>query len=71
MAPWGNALTVLLEKVFWNFFIDKMRVICLLKVGYHWLNKLAFAKQMMDKAYNRGVVPHQLPSLTIQKATGL
>ncbi len=33
LAGWGNGLTVLLEKVFGNIYIDKMRAICLLKAN--------------------------------------
>jgi hypothetical protein len=57
LACWGNGLTVLLEKVFWNIYIDKMRAICLLEVDYNWLNKFVFAKQMMDKAFQGGHRP--------------
>ena len=54
---WGNGLTVLLEKVFGNIFIDKMRAICLLEADYNWLNKLVFAKRMMKRAREEGIVP--------------
>ncbi len=51
LVRWGNGLTVLLEKVFGNIYIDKMWAICLLKVDYNWLNKFVFAKRMMDRAF--------------------
>ncbi len=57
LARWGNGLTVLLEKVFGNIYIDKMRAICLLKANYNWLNKLVFAKRMMDRAFREDIVP--------------
>ena len=57
LARWGNRLTVLLEKVFGNIYIDKMRAICLLEANYNWLNKFVFAKQMMDKAFQGDVIP--------------
>jgi hypothetical protein len=44
LAQWGQGLTVLLEKVFGNIYIDKMRAICLLETDYNWLNKYVFAK---------------------------
>ena len=47
LAIWGRGLAILLEKVFCNIFIDKMRVICLLEADYNLLNKLVFAKHMM------------------------
>ncbi len=57
LARWGNGLTVLLEKVFGNIFIDKMRAICLLEADYNWLNNFVFAKQMMDKAFQGDIIP--------------
>jgi len=57
LARWGNGLTVLLEKVFGNIYVDKMRAICLLEADYNWLNKYVFAKRMMDKAFQEDIVP--------------
>jgi hypothetical protein len=34
-----------------------MRAICLLEADFNWLNKLIFAKRMMDQAYDNGMVP--------------
>ncbi len=57
LACWGNGLTVLLEKVFGNIYIDKMQAICLLEANYNLLNKFVFAKQMMDKAFHGEIIP--------------
>lgn len=57
MERWGSALTVLLEKEFGNIYIEKMRAICLLEADFNWLNKLVFAKRMMDQAYDKGLIP--------------
>ncbi len=38
LARWGRGLTVLVEKVFGNIYINKMRAICLLEADYNWLN---------------------------------
>ena len=57
MERWGSALTVLLEKEFGNIYLEKMCAICLLEADFNWLNKLVFAKRMMDQAYDSGVVP--------------
>ncbi len=57
LARWGNGLMVLLEKVFGNIYIDKMWAICLLEANYNWLNKFVFAKQMMNKAFEGGIIP--------------
>ncbi len=57
LAQWGNGLTVLLEKVFGNIYIDKMRAICLLEADYNWLNKFVFAKQMIDRAFKEEIIP--------------
>lgn len=54
---WGSALTVLLEKEFGNIYLEKMRAICLLEADFNWLNKLIFAKRMMDQAYDANIVP--------------
>ncbi len=50
-------LTVILEKVFRNIYIDKMQAICLLEVNYNWLKKFVFAKQMMNKAFEGDIIP--------------
>ncbi len=34
-----------------------MRAICLLEADHNWLNKFMFAKQMMDKAFERDIIP--------------
>jgi hypothetical protein len=57
LERWGSALTVLLEKEFGNIYIKKMRAICLMEADFNWLNKLIFAKRMMDQAYDAGHVP--------------
>jgi hypothetical protein len=57
LVCWGNGLTVFFKKVFGNIYIDKMRAICLLEANYNWLNKVAFAKQMMDKAFQGDIIP--------------
>ncbi len=57
LARWGTGITVLLEKVPGNIHINKMRVICLFKADYNYLAKFVFAKQMMNKALDAGVVP--------------
>ena len=72
LAWWGNGLIVLLEKVFGNIFINKMRAICLLEADYNWLNKLVFATRMMDKAYDKGIVPaEQFARRGVQAAEGV
>ncbi len=57
LARWRNGLTILLEKVFGNIYVDKMWAICLLEADYNWLNKFIFAKQMMDKAFQGDIIP--------------
>jgi len=51
LKRWGTSLTILLEKIAGNIFIDKMRAIHLLEDDYNWMNKLLFAKRMMDLAH--------------------
>jgi hypothetical protein len=57
LACWGNRLTVLLEKVSGNIYIDKMWAICLLETNYILLNKFVLAKQTMDKAFQGDIIP--------------
>ena len=59
MDRWGQSLTVLLEKEFGNIYLDKMRAICLMEADFNWLNKLIFAKRMMDQAYDAGNIPQE------------
>jgi hypothetical protein len=56
LARWSNGLMVLLEKVFGNIYINKMRAICLLKADYNWLNKYVFSKCMMDRVFEEDIV---------------
>ena len=39
---WGFGVTVLLEKICDNNYIDRLRVICLSKADFNWWNKLVF-----------------------------
>jgi hypothetical protein len=59
LARRGRGLTVSLEKVFGNIYIDTMRVTCLLEADYNWLNKYAFTKRMMDRAFLEGIIPSE------------
>ena len=34
-----------------------MRAICLLEADYNWLNKLVFAKRMIRRAQEEGIIP--------------
>jgi hypothetical protein len=56
LACWSNGLTALLEKVFGNVYINKMRAICLIKADYNWLNKYVFSKRMLDRAFEEDIV---------------
>jgi hypothetical protein len=72
MERWGHSLTILLEKEFGNIYIDKMRAICLMEADFNWLNKLVFAKRMMDQAYDAGIVPvEQFARRGVQSAHGV
>ena len=57
LARWGTGITILLDKVPGNIYIDKMRAICLFEADFNYLNKFVFAKQMMGKALDAGIVP--------------
>ena len=72
LERWGAAITVLLEKEFGNIFVDKLRAICLLEADFNWLNKLVFARRMMDQAYASNQVPNeQFARRGVQAAHGV
>ena len=72
LERWGSGLTVLIEKEFGNIYLEKMRAIVLLEADMNWLNKLVFAKRMMDQAYDHGMVPNeQFARRGIQAAHGV
>jgi hypothetical protein len=56
LVRWSNCLMVLLEKVFGNIYINKMRAICLLEADYNWLNKYVFSKCMMDRTFKEDII---------------
>jgi hypothetical protein len=47
LARWGIELTVLLENIIGNNFVQKLGAICLLEADFNWINKILFAKQMI------------------------
>jgi hypothetical protein len=57
LAQWGVGLTVLMEKNRRNNLINKMHTICLLKVDFNWLNKLIYARRMMNSAFDENLIP--------------
>jgi hypothetical protein len=57
IARWGIGLTVLLEKIVGNNFVQKLRAICLLEADFNWINKIIFAKQMIGSALERNLIP--------------
>jgi hypothetical protein len=56
---WRNSITVLLEKVFGNRFIDKLRAICLLEADFNWYNKLIFAHRLEQFCRKHDIIPHE------------
>jgi hypothetical protein len=50
-------LTILLEKTRGNNLINKMRAICLLEADFNWLNKLIYARRMMNSALDENLIP--------------
>jgi hypothetical protein len=57
LARWGVGLTLLLEKTPQNNLINKMRVICLFEADFNWLNKLIYARRMMNSALDEKLIP--------------
>jgi hypothetical protein len=59
LSRWNCGLTVLLEKIVGNVFVNKLRAICLLEANFNWWNKLVFAKRMMQQAIHAGAIPQE------------
>jgi hypothetical protein len=57
LARWSVGLTVLLEKIRGNYFLNKMRAICLLEGGFNYFNETIFACRMMAAAQEKGQIP--------------
>jgi len=53
----GMSLTVFLEKICSNNYINKLRAICPFKADFNWWNKLVFVRRMMDPANEKGMLP--------------
>ena len=60
LTRWGIGLTVLLEKIYGNNYVNKLRAICLFEADFNWWNKLIFARRMMHSAKNNNLVPDKL-----------
>ena len=60
LARWGIGLTVLLEKICGNNYVDKLRAICLFEADFNWWTKLVFARRMMSNAATNDAIPHEL-----------
>jgi hypothetical protein len=54
---WKSGLTVLIEKVAGNIFVDKLRAICLLEADFNWWLKLIFARRMMEDIRAHNMIP--------------
>jgi hypothetical protein len=40
-----------------NYFVHKLRAICLLEADFNWINKIIFAKQMLRLALPNNLIP--------------
>ena len=57
LARWGIGLTVVLEKIFGNNFIHKLRAICVLEANFNWIDKIIFAQRMIGSALKGNMIP--------------
>jgi hypothetical protein len=57
LTRWGIGLTVLLERIFGNNFVNKLQAICILEADFNWINKDIFAKQIIGWALERNLIP--------------
>ena len=62
LARWGICLTVLLEKIMGNNFVNKLRAIALFEADFNWWNKLIFARRLMKLANDTGLIPPEIHS---------
>ena len=60
LERWGIGVTVLLEKICGNNFVNKLRAICLFEADFNWWQKLVFAKRMMRLAGEKSLIPDEL-----------
>ena len=62
LARWSFGITVLLEKIMGNTYVNKLQAICLSEADFNWLNKLIFAKRMMQRADEQNAIPEEIVS---------
>ena len=69
LARWGRGLTVLLEKICGNNYVNKLRAICLFEADFNWWNKLIFARRMIHNAGQNSMIPDELFAKPNSKCT--
>ena len=57
LKRWQSGVTILLEKIPGNTNLAKLRAIFLLEADYNWLLKVTFARRMITRMHNHGVMP--------------
>ena len=60
LARWGRGVTVLLEKICGNNYVNQLRAICLFEADFNWWNKLIFAHRMMQHAGKHDAIPEEI-----------
>jgi hypothetical protein len=60
LARWGRVVTVLLEKICGNNYVNKLRAICLFEANFNRWNKLIFACRMMQHASKHDAIPEEM-----------
>ena len=60
LARWGRGLTVLLEKICGDNYVNRLRAICLFEADFNWWNKLVFARRMMENARRSNALPDEI-----------
>jgi len=61
---WSFGITVLLEKIMENTYVNKLQAICLFEAVCNWLNKLIVVKRMMQRADKCNTIPEEMFSHT-------
>ena len=59
-ARWSFGITVLLENIMGNTYVNKLQAICLFKADFNWLNKLIFAKIKVQRADEHTAIPEEI-----------
>ena len=62
LARWGVGVTLLLDKIVGDTYVNTLRAIYLLKADFNWWNKLGFTRQLMQIASSPDFISQEIHS---------